>query len=83
MNTILGDTLFVVGCGNFNSGTPQQMHDALLKIGNLPSHTYVYVGHEYTINNIKYALTVEPNNIKLQQRFEWAKGLRADGMCFL
>jgi hydroxyacylglutathione hydrolase len=27
-----GDTLFVAGCGNFNKGTAQMMHDAFVKV---------------------------------------------------
>ena len=33
----------------------------------------VYCGHEYTVNNLKYALHVEPNNKDAQDRFAWAK----------
>lgn len=44
------------GCGNFNSGTPQQMYTALLeKIGSLPFDTLIYCGHEYTEKNLLYA----------------------------
>ena len=36
-----GDTLFVGGCGNFNSGTPDQMVEAFSKLNALPSETQV------------------------------------------
>ena len=37
---ILGDTLFVGGCGRFFEGTPQQMHEALIeKLSKLPDNS--------------------------------------------
>lgn len=73
-----GDTLFVAGCGNFNTGSPQQMYEALYeKLGDLPGDTRVYVGHEYTVKNLEYAATVEPENADIQQRLQWAKDQRA------
>jgi hydroxyacylglutathione hydrolase len=55
LQVFTGDTLFVGGCGNFNSGTPAQMQTALEKLGALPPKTLVYVGHEYTIKNLMFA----------------------------
>jgi len=72
-----GDTMFVGGCGNFNSGTPEQMHKAMIKIlGELPGNTLVYVGHEYTVRNLKFGLYAEPNNADIQNKLEWAKDQR-------
>lgn len=33
----------------------------------------VYCGHEYTINNLKFARHVEPNNTAIQEKLAWAK----------
>eukprot|EP00730_Choanoeca_flexa_P017382 TRINITY_DN8363_c0_g1_i2.p1 TRINITY_DN8363_c0_g1~~TRINITY_DN8363_c0_g1_i2.p1 ORF type:complete len:260 (+),score=53.73 TRINITY_DN8363_c0_g1_i2:136-915(+) len=75
-----GDTLFVGGCGNFNSGTPLEMYTALVtKICQLPEDTKLYVGHEYTVKNLQYAITVEPDNVALQQRLAWAQQQREQG----
>ncbi|XP_037670224.1 hydroxyacylglutathione hydrolase, mitochondrial isoform X3 [Choloepus didactylus] len=69
-----GDTLFVAGCGKFYEGTADEMHKALLEIlGRLPPDTKVYCGHEYTINNLKFARHVEPNNVAVQEKLAWAK----------
>lgn len=58
-----GDTLFIAGCGKFFEGTADEMHSALMmKLSSLPDETRVYCGHEYTVNNLKYALHVEPLN---------------------
>lgn len=33
----------------------------------------VYCGHEYTINNLKFARHVEPRNPSIQEKLAWAK----------
>ncbi|KAJ1665852.1 Cytoplasmic glyoxalase II [Coemansia sp. RSA 1813] len=64
-----GDTLFVGGCGRLFEGTPQDMHTSLnKKLAALPKDTKVYAGHEYTRNNLRFALTVEPNNKTLKEK---------------
>ncbi|XP_067318452.1 uncharacterized protein [Anolis sagrei] len=69
-----GDTLFVAGCGKFFEGTPEEMYKALIKIlSRLPPETKVYCGHEYTINNLKFARHVEPNNSAIQHKLSWRR----------
>ncbi|XP_058290162.1 hydroxyacylglutathione hydrolase, mitochondrial isoform X2 [Hylobates moloch] len=69
-----GDTLFVAGCGKFYEGTADEMCKALLEVlGRLPPETRVYCGHEYTINNLKFARHVEPGNAAIQEKLAWAK----------
>ncbi|KAM6156167.1 hydroxyacylglutathione hydrolase, mitochondrial isoform 1-T1 [Rhynchocyon petersi] len=69
-----GDTLFVAGCGKFYEGTADEMYKALLEVlGRLPPDTRVYCGHEYTINNLKFARHVEPHNPAIQEKLAWAK----------
>eukprot|EP01126_Amoeba_proteus_P055207 TRINITY_DN6836_c0_g1_i2.p1 TRINITY_DN6836_c0_g1~~TRINITY_DN6836_c0_g1_i2.p1 ORF type:complete len:192 (+),score=35.85 TRINITY_DN6836_c0_g1_i2:295-870(+) len=75
-----GDTMFVGGCGNFNTGTPAQMLRNMCQIlGNLPGDTLVYVGHEYTLRNYAFAMEVEPENKKLKEKNEWAQSQRKQG----
>lgn len=57
-----GDTLFSAGCGRLFEGTPAQMHRSLSRLAALPETTAVYCGHEYTLANLRFALTVEPEN---------------------
>lgn len=72
-----GDTLFVAGCGKFFEGTPEQMYMALIKIlGELPGDCRVYCGHEYTVNNLKFAQHVEPENDVIKEKLLWAKNKR-------
>ncbi|KAF8561992.1 hypothetical protein P879_07470 [Paragonimus westermani] len=75
-----GDTLFLGGCGRFFEGSPEQMHSALVgKLSKLPPSTKVFCGHEYTVKNLEFGLTVEPNNVFTKQRLEKAKKMRAQG----
>jgi hydroxyacylglutathione hydrolase len=64
----VGDTLFSIGCGRVIEGTMDQMWDSLKKLRDLPDNTLIYCGHEYTAANIKFALSVDPNNRELQAR---------------
>ncbi|MFT6900215.1 MAG: hydroxyacylglutathione hydrolase [Colwellia sp.] len=60
-----GDTLFSGGCGRIFEGSPQQMLSALTRLTDLPDRTHVYCAHEYTLANLTFALTVEPQNAEL------------------
>ncbi|MBO0750877.1 MAG: hydroxyacylglutathione hydrolase [Bradyrhizobiaceae bacterium] len=63
-----GDTLFSIGCGRVIEGTPDMMWQTLLKLRALPDDTALYCGHEYTDANIRFALTIEPDNEALKAR---------------
>ena len=63
-----GDTLFSIGCGRVIEGTMEQMWNSLKKLRDLPGDTLVYCGHEYTLANIKFAQTIEPDNKALIAR---------------
>lgn len=71
-----GDTLFSAGCGRLLEGTPQQMYHSLQKLANLPQNTGVYCTHEYTLKNLQFALTIEPDNLALQKRHSEVRALR-------
>jgi len=49
-------------------GTPEMMWQSLLKLRALPDDTMLFCGHEYTDANIRFALTIEPNNSALIAR---------------
>ena len=73
------DTLFSIGCGRVFEGTYPVMWDSLLKLRALPDDFKLYCGHEYTASNVKFALTVEPDNAALKARAEEVARLRAEG----
>lgn len=75
---VSGDTLFLGGCGRFFEGNAQQMHNALITVlSNLPDATKVFCGHEYTLQNLKYAAHVEPDNEDVKSKIAWAEEKRA------
>ena len=73
------DTLFSIGCGRVFEGDYPMMWDSLLKLRALPDDFRLYCGHEYTASNVKFALTVEPDNAALTARAEEVTRLRAAG----
>ncbi|KAG4972449.1 hypothetical protein JHK85_038870 [Glycine max] len=75
-----GDTLFSLSCGKLFEGTPQQMLSSLKKIMSLSDDTNIYCGHEYTLNNIKFALSIEPENEELQSYAAQVAYLRSKGL---
>jgi len=73
------DTLFALGCGRIFEGTPDQMWNSLQKLMALPGSTIVYCGHEYTLSNARFAVTVDPENLSLKTRVSDIEALRAAG----
>ena len=73
------DTLFALGCGRLFEGDPEMMWHSLNKIAALPDDTTIFCGHEYTLGNGRFALTVEPENIALVARMKDIEALRAKG----
>ncbi|MHB2169398.1 hydroxyacylglutathione hydrolase [Alsobacter sp. R-9] len=74
-----GDTLFALGCGRLFEGSPADMWRSLGKLAALPDETVVYCGHEYTLSNARFALTVDPANFALQDRAAEVERLRQAG----
>lgn len=61
-----GDTLFSAGCGRVFDGTIEALYDSLQRLRNLPDETQVFCAHEYTLKNLRFAATVEPNNLAIR-----------------
>jgi hydroxyacylglutathione hydrolase len=78
-HSFAGDTLFGAGCGRLHEGTPAQMQASLNQLRSLPDETLVWCAHEYTLSNLRFALTVDPNNPDLKERLQAAESLRAQG----
>ncbi len=74
-----GDTLFSLGSGRIFEGNPEMMWESVSKIAALPGDTNIYCGHEYTLTNARFALTIEPENEVLKKRVAEVEALRAAG----
>ena len=73
------DTLFALGCGRLFEGSAEQMWESLSKFLPMPDDTRVYCGHEYTLSNARFAVTVDPDNEALRLRAAEIERLRAEG----
>ena len=75
----VGDTLFAMGCGRLFEGTPEQMFGSLERICSLDGDVCVYCGHEYTLDNARFAAEAEPANGAILDRLERVRTLREQG----
>ena len=74
------DSLMALGCGRVFEGTYDMMWQSLDLLANLPPSTIIYSGHEYTLANGKFALSIESNNTALRDRIESIKEARSNGI---
>ena len=74
-----GATLFGAGCGRLLEGTPAQMYESLNKLNGLPENTKIYSAHEYTENNLKWALSLNSNDISIIERLRLVQNKRQRG----
>lgn len=72
----VGDTLFSHGCGRLFEGSFQQMWMSLVKLAALPQDTLVFCAHEYTLSNVRFALSVFKDDEELQKIHDHVAELR-------
>ena len=69
------------GCGRFFEGTASDMYQSLFgTLLLLPSDTRIYCGHEYTVSNLKFALSIDPENETLIKKLHWARKRVSEGL---
>jgi len=73
----VGDTLFALGCGRMFEGQPEMFWNSLKTIRALPDETQIYCAHEYTLANLEFALSIDPENTDLKNYGTKLKELRA------
>ncbi|MFN7103624.1 MAG: hydroxyacylglutathione hydrolase [Pseudorhizobium sp.] len=73
------DTLFALGCGRLFERPAADMWHSLQKLAALPDETAVYFGHEYTLSNARFAISIDPDNLRLQDRVREIEAARAAG----
>ena len=74
-----GDTLFALGCGRPFERPAPVLWASLQKLRELPADTKLYCGHEYTLANARFAVTVDPKNAALKKRLAEIEATRAAG----
>jgi hydroxyacylglutathione hydrolase len=75
-----GDTLFCAGCGRLFESTAAQMWHSLQRIMSLPDATNIFCGHEYTEENLRFALSLEPDSREIAERLAQVNELRRKGL---
>ncbi len=70
------DTLFALGCGRLFEKPAPVMFESFKKLAALPAATIVYCGHEYTLANARFAMTIDPTNSALKERVARIEKLR-------
>jgi len=61
-------------------GSASEMWQSLCKLRALDVNTKCYCAHEYTLANGNFALTLDPDNLNLQQRVAYVKRQREHGV---
>lgn len=75
-----GDTLFSGGCGRVFTGTIEELYDSLRRLNELPADTLLYPAHEYTANNLRFGLSIEPDNQAMIKALARAEELSEQGI---
>jgi hydroxyacylglutathione hydrolase len=68
--------MFSGGCGRLFEGTPTQMYQSFQRISALPDDTLVCCAHEYTLANMKFALSILPDDPAIQDYYYKVNELR-------
>jgi hydroxyacylglutathione hydrolase len=63
-----GDALFSMGCGRMFEGKAGPTWEGLKALRALPEDTLIFCGHEYSVENARFARTVDPKNTALTLR---------------
>ncbi len=72
-----GDVIFSAGSGRIKDCTHAEMQQSLAKLRSLPDATKIWCAHEYTFENLRFALTIDPDNTELRSRMLEVTELRS------
>jgi len=75
-----GDVLFSNGCGKLLEGTYDELFHSIEGFKSLPGDSLVLCGHENSLTNTKFSLTVDPDNVELKKRLKVVEHLRSEGL---
>lgn len=80
-NLFSGDTIFVAGAGNCRfGGDPRILYETFRDVlRRLPEETTFYAGHDYSIRNAEFLLSLEPEHPETQAVLDEAKQARDAG----
>lgn len=76
----VGDVLFSAGCGRLFEGTAADMEKAMDRLRQFPKATKIYFGHEYTLANLEFAQSVEPENAAIRDYYTYCRKLQQESL---
>ncbi|AOO79373.1 hydroxyacylglutathione hydrolase [Bosea vaviloviae] len=76
---LVGDVVFVMGCGRVQPGQMGAMWTSLDRIMALPDDVRLITGHDYTLSNARFAIAMDPANAALKARYAEAEAAKAEG----
>lgn len=80
-NVFVGDTLFLSGCGNtkFGGNVDELYKSIAFRLRPLPEDFKIFVGHDYSETNLRFALSIEPENMEARAKLEEIKSAYCQG----
>ncbi|XP_018408067.1 PREDICTED: probable hydrolase PNKD isoform X2 [Nanorana parkeri] len=76
-----GDLLFLAGCGRMFEGSAETMLGSLDTVTSLNDSTLLWPGHEYAVDNLKFADVLEPENAVRDKKSQWVSQQRLEKKC--
>lgn len=76
---LVGDVVFVMGCGRVMPGRMEAMWTSLSRVMALPDATTLITGHDYTLSNARFAAAMDPSNTAVAARLAEAEAAKAEG----
>ncbi|XP_078725469.1 putative thioesterase PNKD isoform X2 [Lampetra fluviatilis] len=73
-----GDLLFLAGCGRMFEGTPETMLSSLDIVSSLADSTLLFPGHECALDNLSFAVEMEPDNPAILLKLDWVAQQRRE-----
>lgn len=76
-----GDLLFIAGTGKMFEGNAETMLRSLDCLCQLPDDTLLWPGHEYSLTNLKFAASLEPDNERVREKLQEVNDRRSRRRC--
>ncbi|MEM6811462.1 MAG: hydroxyacylglutathione hydrolase [Pseudomonadota bacterium] len=76
---LAGDQIFAFGCGRPIEGSAKDLYESFQKFDFLKPDSKIYCGHEYTLTNAQFVLSLFPNHSDIFSRYEQMTKLREKG----
>lgn len=65
-----GDCLFIGGCGRLFEGSAAQLYQSLQQFNTLPDHCQLYCGHDYALDNYRFASRLLPDCREIRHQLQ-------------